>query len=429
METRKCKNCFRSLKPLYYNQFLVNIPTTIVFVDVYVIMSTSDINKTIALLQSSKIKERNDALNNLENIAASKFRLNPKQFRQLTQAILALIKHESQIYFNNKSTTVDSRLSQASYNLRLLTEKSIEDTRIDFKYRTYLDLCMGIKDQFFVHSELLEPCSIDFIKTITSILNLSYVKEHLNRKEWSILYIFLVSLINNILDDCEGSFSNNGNNEKLLIDLYTALQNLLQCESNVSVNYLQLYDNDNYFKLLRILDKTSELLKKENVIIIIIFRIINKLITVIATEKFKFVNKLIKIGIRLMVYFHHSHWEKLQEQFLIFINLPGTHDLINLHNLPKLIGDRYILSEISTQEDGDSINSQADNQDEVFLYNLGVLIHHLMKKLMSGSFELKTEDIGMCTFNNSITWFNLKTIYSDSQNYKPWLLTLEFHVF
>ncbi|KAL1576399.1 Serine/threonine-protein kinase Tel1 [Candida albicans] len=387
-------------------------------------MSTSDINKTIALLQSSKIKERNDALNNLENIAASKFRLNPKQFRQLTQAILALIKHESQIYFNNKSTTVDSRLSQASYNLRLLTEKSIEDTRIDFKYRTYLDLCMGIKDQFFVHSELLEPCSIDFIKTITSILNLSYVKEHLNRKEWSILYIFLVSLINNILDDCEGSFSNNGNNEKLLIDLYTALQNLLQCESSVSINYLQLYDNDNYFKLLRILDKTSELLKKENVIIIIIFRIINKLITVIATEKFKFVNKLIKIGIRLMVYFHHSHWEKLQEQFLIFINLPGTHDLINLHNLPKLIGDRYILSEISTQEDGDSINSQADNQDEVFLYNLGVLIHHLMKKLMSGSFELKTEDIGMCTFNNSITWFNLKTIYSDSQNYKPWLLTL-----
>ena len=164
----------------------------------------------------------------------------------------------------------------------------------------------GHKRSIFVHSELLEPCSIDFIKTITSILNLSYVKEHLNRKEWSILYIFLVSLINNILDDCEGSFSNNGNNEKLLIDLYTALQNLLQCESNVSVNYLQLYDNDNYFKLLRILDKTSELLKKENVIIIIIFRIINKLITVIATEKFKFVNKLIKIGIRLMVYFHHS---------------------------------------------------------------------------------------------------------------------------
>ena len=30
----------------------------------------------------------------------------------------------------------------------------------------------------------------------------------------------------------------------------------------------------------------------------------------------------------------------------------------------------------------------------------------------------------MCTINNSITWFNLKTIYSDSQNYKSWLLTL-----
>ena len=31
-------------------------------------------------------------------------------------------------YISTTNPTVDSRLSQASYNLRLLTEKSIEDT-------------------------------------------------------------------------------------------------------------------------------------------------------------------------------------------------------------------------------------------------------------------------------------------------------------
>ncbi|KAL6454284.1 TEL1 Serine/threonine-protein kinase TEL1 [Candida maltosa Xu316] len=389
-------------------------------------MSTLDLNKTIGLLQSNKIKERNDALNYLDTITVSKFRLNSKQFKLLTHAILKLIDHESQIHINNKSSTVDSRLSQASYYLRLLTEKSIDDTRIDLKYRTYLELCLSIQDQFYIgDDEILQPCAIDFIKTLSSILNLNYVKEHLDKKDWTNLFNFLMGLINHILDESNTSISITGSSEKLLIESFSTLQYLLQCDTDVSVNYLQLYDNENYFKLLKILDKTSELIKKENIIIIIIFKIINKLIVTVSTENFKFINKLIKIGIRLMVFFHQSHWEKLQDQFLIFINLPGTHDFMSLHHLPRLIGDRYILGENDFDDSNDSITSQTEDQDEVFLYSLGVLIQRFLSKLISGGeFELKPDDIGISAINTNPTWFNMKSIYLKTDTYKPWLLIL-----
>lgn len=390
-------------------------------------MSSFDIGKIVSSLLSTKIKERNDALNSLETVTLSKFRLNLKQFRLLSLAVLKLIEHESRIYMNNKSTTVDSRLSQASYYLRLLTEKSIEDTRVNLKHKTYLDLVLGIKDQYYIgDDEILPPCSIDFIKTISSILNLEYVKEHLNTKDWCLIFNFLVKLINTILDNSDASITISGSNEKLLTDLYTALQNLLQCENNMSVNYMHMYDNDNYFKLLRIIDRTSELIKKESVIVIIVFRIINKMIITTCTENFKFVNKLIKIGIRLMVLFYNTHLDKLQDQFLVFINLQGTHDFMNLHLLPKLIGDQDILGDNDVIDEDESIKSQLDeDQDEVFLYNIGVLIQHMFGKVMTGAFELKPEDIGITAIDVSEQhWFKLRSMYLSTQNYKSWLLIL-----
>ncbi|RCK57466.1 Serine/threonine-protein kinase TEL1 [Candida viswanathii] len=333
-------------------------------------MSLSDINKIVASLQSTKIKERNDALNLLETITVSKFRLSLKQFKQVTLAVLKLIDHESQIYINNKSSTVDSRLSQASYYLRLLTDKSIEDTRVNLKYKVYLDLILGIRDQYFIaDDEILPPCSIDFIKTIASILNLGYVKEHLNRKDWGLIFNFLVKLISTALDDSDASGTINGSNEKLLVELFAALQNLLQCENDISVNYLHLYDNDNYFKLLGIIDRTSKLIKKENVIVIIIFRIINKLVITTSTENFKFVNKLGYSGTAIS-------WMWMTKIHKVHID---------------------------------------DEENEVFVYNIGVLIQNLL---------VETRRYGISAVNKDQTWLQLKSMYLSSQNYKSWLLIL-----
>lgn len=394
-------------------------------------MSTIDINRLSASLQSSKIKERNDALNLLEVISVSKFRLSLKQFKILQQAILKLIEYEAQVFHNNRSNPVEVRLSKAAYYLRSITEKSIEDVRTNVKYKTYIDLCLDIISKFYIQQDLLDPCAIDFSKTIAISINIQYVKEHLNKRDWLLIYRFLLDSLENILHETDNAIALSGQNEKLFTDMFNSLQILLQCDKSISVNYLQLYDDtENYYRLLSIFDKTIHLFKKESLVIIMLFRIANKLIMTMSTIDFRFVNKLIKFGIRVMIFFYQTQWEKLQEQFLIFLNLPATHRLLHLHNLPKLIGgNRDILSDlIDSDEDDDELKSKEnrqtdDSRDEVLLYNIRVLIQYLITRSMNSEFELKPDQIGLLhNWDNAHGWFELRSIYLKSQDYKPWLL-------
>ncbi|EGW32355.1 uncharacterized protein SPAPADRAFT_153174 [Spathaspora passalidarum NRRL Y-27907] len=401
-------------------------------------MSTLDIDKLVASLISSKIKERNDALSLLETISISKFKLSSDQFKILTQAILKLIEHESRVYYNNKSSPVESRLSLSSYYLRLLTEKSIEDTSKTLRNRIYIDLCNGIMEHFFIESGIqLEPCSIDFMKTISAILNVGYVKEHLNKKSWVTIYNFLLDIIEQSIISDADSLSLSRSNEMLFVETYNALQYLLQCDKDISVNYIEIYEDNNYFRLLSALDKTIQVLKKENIAVIMVFRIINKLIITISTVNFRFVNKMIKLGIQLMIFFNGTQWGKLHEQFLIFINLPATHKLIHLHHLPKLIGEGFIPGDIldpgllDQEDEEESIKSQVEqgdmNKEEVLLYHIRILLQNLIKRASTSDFELKPNQIGIYLPAKSVQlnhddWFQFKSVYLKSEDSKSWML-------
>ncbi|KAG7663890.1 uncharacterized protein J8A68_002578 [[Candida] subhashii] len=150
-----------------------------------------------------------------------------------------------------------------------------------------------------------------------------------------------------------------------------------------------------------------------------------------STINFKFINKLIKFGLRAMIFFYQTQWEKLQEQFLIFLNLPATHNLLHLHNLPKLIGgNRDILGDLMDSDDDedtvkDDNNEKDDNRDEVLLYNVRVLIQYLITRSLNNDFELRPEQIGLLhNCDDDSNWFKLRSIYLKSQDYKPWLLLL-----
>ncbi|CAI5760716.1 unnamed protein product [Candida verbasci] len=382
--------------------------------------SLIDINKLTGLLQSSKIKDRNDALNELENFTISKFKLSTKQFKSLITAILKLIELEAGICSTNKSSTVDTRLSKGSYNLRLLIEKSINST-INVRYRTYIDLLLNVKEIFYYGDEALEPCSIDFIKISSSILSLQYVKDHLNKNEWQLIYNFLIKSITHALKI--------RNNEKIMIELFNSLQFLLHCESSVSINYLHLYKNDNYFELLSIISKILECFKKDSLLMVYLMRILNKLIIILSTVNFKVVNKLISSGILLMNQFYHTKFEKLQDQFLIFLNLKPTHNLIDLAKLPKLVGDNLFLNEnedsiITEDDDDDENNNDHDKNNQYFISKLNILLQNLIDKLLDNGSSLNFEDIGI-TFTGQIhTWYKLKSIHLKSPNYQSWLLYL-----
>ncbi|KAI5970016.1 TEL1 [Candida margitis] len=384
-------------------------------------MSTLDIPQLAILLKSPKVKDRNDALVQLEIITSSRWRLPSKQLRILASAIFQLIDNESQQFIHSKSTTqasVASRLNKASYFLRLLIERSITD-KLSIKYKYYLEICFTIKGLFYIQDQLLSPCCIDFSMTIAAILGINYVNEHLNNKDWSAIYAFLVTAVDRTLEDMTMAMQFSSTNEKVLIEVFTALQSLLQCDK--STNCLQLFENENYFRLLPLLNKTIASFKKEHPIHITIFKILNKLIIVLATTDFKFVHNLIVLGLELMVTCQKTRWEKLQEQFLIFLNLQTTHDFMYLEKFPKLIGDTEIEFAFLSEE---SIETQSNNgSGPNLLYSMELLIIELLNYLLVLSSEDICRGIGLMDSCENADWFKLRTIYLKGTDSRCWLYT------
>ncbi|KAI3402488.2 TEL1 [Candida oxycetoniae] len=402
-------------------------------------MSTLDIPRLATLLESTKVKDRNDALNQLEFVSSSKYRLSSKQLRILTTSIFHLLDYESRIYKNGSSTSrnsVGERLNSASYCLRLLIERSISD-KLNIRYKVYLDVCLLIKSLFYIQGELLAPCSVNFAKIMGNILSVKYVVEHLNKKDWSMLFFFIIDVIDRCLQNMAKrttTTSNYGNGEpieRIIAEFWIAVESLLQCEcSSCSI---QIYHNDQYFSLLSVLNETSQIYKKENPLYISLFKIINKLIVSLATVNFKFVNKLVNIGLKLIVCSYETNWEKLQDQHLIFLNLPTMHRFISLHGLPKLFGDNNlqlsnILDEVSGIQNGNGNkdkgkdNSENEEHGEVLLYNIQQLILFSIQNMMSNPRSLASSSIGISPQNAKVTWFKLKNIYFRNQEPpKPWL--------
>ncbi|KAK6458178.1 phosphatidylinositol kinase [Scheffersomyces xylosifermentans] len=410
-------------------------------------MSTLDINRVVASLQSSKIKERNEALALLESLTLSKFKVTSKQFRILNQGIFDLLKHEAHIYFTNKSTPVSLRLSKGSTYLRLLVSKSVNENGLKLRFRSYYELVENIIDTYYLGDSILEPCALDFNRILSTVFDQNYFKEHLNSDEWLNIYIFLVKLITRLLNESLSNLSNlANNNEKLLLESFTALQNLLQCNTSISINYLHLLSRSTYTQLLPLLTKASKILqKKETLLVIIIFKILNKLMIVLSTENIKFVNELAILGIDLMIAYYSSPWERLQNEFLVFLNLSSTHNCIDLARLTGPADTNSILDKEEEEEEEDddeyyeevSIRSTfgsstkrryspgSKDDNEVVLYRIGILISNLMTKLHSSDFQLRDDSIRLIhTNDHARTWFQLRSIYLCSSDPKAWLLNL-----
>lgn len=399
----------------------------------WIMTSTLDINKVITSLGSSKTKDRTDALTLLESISNSKFKLTAKQFRAIVQGIFELISHESRIHKNNKSTLVEMRMARAANSLRIMNEKAIDDPKLSLKYKSYLELVVQSMQNFYDALGQFTPCSMDFIFIINRIVSLGFFKEHLTKIEWNKIFTFLKKVILQVINLNETTLETNSN-EKLLIELFGAMHNLLQCNNSVSISYLQLLDN--YFDTLSLIKQTVKFYKKENLLIIILFKIINKLIIILSTQDFKFVKKLAEIGLNLFLKHYQTSWESLHYQFLIFLNLPATHDFLNLEHLPKLIGDSADILTIDEAET--SIRSPpqssmtplmysgdiSESSREFLLYSIKILIESLIGRMNSNSFKFESDDISLIhTTNHKKTWFKLKSIYLSSENYKPWLLS------
>ncbi|KAK6466084.1 phosphatidylinositol kinase [Scheffersomyces coipomensis] len=411
-----------------------------------------DALKLVEYLTSPKISLRNQSLNALEQISFHNLDLTPKVFNLLIRSLFDLIDIETKIYVGNPSSTAEQRLRKASSFIRSLFEKS---QNLKIKFKAYLDTIERIISRFFdpVDDSFFVPCFMDYLWIITHILEKNYFKEHLVYEDWSNIYNFLLRIISSSLDPNsnenqtnDSNYHNgNGNNQlKILSDTYLALRNLLQCDTSVSVSYTHIYNESNYLRLEDLLSRTISSIPKECLLIITVFKIINKLIITTATEDFHFVNKLIKLGVKITLSICTTQWDKLRNEYLIFLNLNATHDFLFINHLPKvtsksasILDDDMDIEEHSMEHDQISITSDIEeavqkakrfipgDTDQAFLLRIGAVIQLLVDRMTSMDYKLVDSDIGLIhTDDHLLSWFKLKSIYLKSNNHFPWMLRL-----
>jgi ataxia telangiectasia mutated family protein len=364
-------------------------------------MSSFDIGSLVTLLQSTKIKQRNDALMQLESLVQSPLNLSLKLFRVLLFSILDSITIETKIYKTKNTIATENRLIAASSYVKLIVEKTLDS--VTLKAKLLIEIIRSVIALLFVDNEILIPCSVDFVLTIDTILRLGYVKDHLNYSDYNSFAHFFYKIIN----ICTDSFEH----EKLLAGAFSALHNLLQCDQLMSTNYLQLYQV--YKPILPILQKTCLHYSRDNIVILICFKIINKLIIVLSTEDIVYVNGLIHVGIDVVIALHSTNLTKLFYQFLIFINLNPVYDFLTLSNSQ--------VTQAFKENQPHNINRLDENG---LLYKMSSLSQSLIAKLNTAEFELNLDDINLTEYNSKVTWFKLKSIALASSNNKAWLLYL-----
>lgn len=374
-------------------------------------MSTFDLNRIVESLQSSKIKSRNDALNLLAGMPAAKLRLHTKQFNALVGGVLKLIDIEKQIYANNSSNPVISRLTIASSILRDVVEEELKIPHRKPRYKHCQSIVNSIISDYFISSGLtLEPCIFSFSQIIQKLLLEDFFITHLTGEAWLRLYKFLIRAINIGFD--EGTNSPSAN-ENLLCNLLASL--FLLIGGNTSLVYLPIYQDRAYFPLLKVVKRCLRAYdKRESSILVGCFKLINKLLVILATEDIRLSHELIKHAFKSIIQFSSTSVDSLFVQFTIFLNLDAVHRHFDMTKLSRLIGVDNAMSD-------ETMSNSTEEEMELQLYTAGMLIQELIVRSCTVVGSLGANEIIMSN-NDEVNWFNLPNLLFVGSNPTAWQL-------
>lgn len=378
-------------------------------------MSAFDLDKITESLRSLKIKNRNDALNLLAGLSASKLKLSARQLTVLTSGLLQLIEIEKAVYANNSSNPVVSRLSIALTFLRDLVEEELKNHR-KLRYKHWISIVNTIISNYFADhlNSPLEPCIVAFSQILRTVISENLVRTHLTVEAWQKVYKFVQKTIDVALDE---SRSTPSSNETLLCNMVETL--LLLVGGDTSLTYLPLYQDQAYFSLLRLCKrclKSCE--RRESPVLIACFKLINKLIPALATEDVKFCHELVKYALKSIIQFASTSVEPLFIQFCIFLNLESVHRFFRILHLPLLTSVE--ISSDTALSLGDS-SKIGEDELEVQLYTAGMLIQALLSRLIAASQSLGPENV-IVHRSAHLDWFRLTNVSYTSSNGGNWLL-------
>lgn len=374
-------------------------------------MSTFDLSKIVESLQSSKIKSRNDALNLLAGMPAAKLRLHTKQFNALVGGVLKLIDIEKQIYANNASNPVMSRLAIASSVLRDVIEEELNTPHRKPRYKHCQSFIDSIISHYFINSGLtLEPCIFSFSQIIQKLLLEDFFITHLTVEAWLRLYKFLIRAVNVGFD--EGTNSPSAN-ENILCSLLGSL--FLLIGGNTSLVYLPIYQDRAYFPLLKVIKRCLRAYdKRESSVLVGCFKLINKLLVILATEDIRLSHEVIKHAFKSIIQFSSTSVDSLFVQFTIFLNLDPVHRYFDVTKLPRLIGVDNAMSD-------ETLSNSSEEEMELQLYTAGMLIQELIARSCTVVGTLGTNEIIMSD-NIEVNWFNLPNLLFVGSNPTVWQL-------
>lgn len=335
-------------------------------------------------LQSSKAKDRNDALSTLEAWSPSSANLNSKQFAALVTGLFRCIEMDAPAWARTKSHPLELRLSKAS-NLVVSLVAACVDGRlpgVTLKAKHCFSIVHSIAGTFFVEDEIVHPVALDLVSVMLSLLRESFVVDYLQQDQWTRVSRFLVKLVASVDTDL------------MVQHGLTAMLYILKTSEPDSVAHLV----GHYRELLPIIKNAAE--RKESVITVLL-RIINKLAVVLSTQDVLFVHQLIAVAVRIFIQHHNTPSASLRKQLMVFLNLEALHDFISVEHLPRLVGPD-------------------DDSNSFHVYNVGILLRHLIPKLTVVDYLLDENDLAYLVQPHP--WFGLSTFALASENTDGWLL-------
>lgn len=318
----------------------------------------------IALLVSARVKERNDALERLNQINFNSNSILQSMDRQtvllMIDSLHKFISIEKQSFEKSETAQTMDRLAKSSSIFRTIIKSCL--IRFTCKQKQ-LDYIVNIILNNFCLSngDLFKPVISSFVQSLTEFLSCQQFFDTLtidtHKKIINLTLRALTPSVSIIDDNLLSSFL------ELLLVFWcpnnTTTLNIMKLTTGYHTRLIQLF--------ITYTNETFDESRKEKSSLILIFRLINNSIIHLTNVNTKMCHILSKIGMNFILEIKSITYPKLIKELALFINISSS--FLSLSKLPKILGDNWninkkgqLLSQSATP-DGDHQNSINESEN------------------------------------------------------------------
>jgi ataxia telangiectasia mutated family protein len=309
----------------------------------------------IGCLLSSKIKDRNEALERLQNInfslASAIDNFDRETLLKLIDSLDLYLKSDRTIYEkSNNNAVVEIRLNKTSSILRSIIVHILGQEKFISLYKPrqserIIDILLKNLTYIPVDSDIqiFEPVVLNLTKALNHLIRIQCFRDHLFSTTNELIVSKVIKCLNLIVSESKQT----SNNENLLIDLLSLFYEMLNPSYTSTLNiFLNKNDtsNENYYsQIFKIAFMYFKNVfadnKRERESLIFIFKIINKSLLDLSTTDVKLCHRFYKLGVQFILEVKAITSKRLVSEVAIFINL--IPPFIALNKLQKIVGDNW----------------------------------------------------------------------------------------